>query len=262
MKPTCDLRNCAQAFLPLATGLSTVILLTSVTLVVASRLVRRLSRLQQHVNRIAEGDFETTVPMGVNDEVGMLGSAVTQMSAQLRNMWMTLQRQQGQKLLHQIAGGLAHQLRNGITGARMAVELHAKDCGQTDESLSVALRQLEQTESQIHRLLQVAAGRQDQDHKQAVGQCIDDIRSTLSSTAKHLSVDLNWQVADSLRDYEIADGRSLSSAISNLVLNALQEAKRVDVSMVRFQADQLRIDVIDNGNGPPRESPRRFLNPL
>jgi signal transduction histidine kinase len=259
-----DLRSSRlrAAILPLASGLSTVILLTSVTLVFASRLIRRLSRLQQQVNRIAEGDFETTVPIGVKDEVGMLGTAVSQMSAQLHNMWTTLQRQQGQKLLHQIAGGLAHQLRNSITGARMAVELHQKDCRQADDTLAVALGQLEQTEAQIRRLLQVAAGRQDEDHQQAVGQCIDDIRSTLSSTAKHLGVELNWQFDDQLRDDQIADGPSLSSAISNLVLNALQEAKRVNVSIARHQNNQLQIDVVDDGVGPPDQVADEIFEPF
>ncbi len=259
-----DLRSSRlrAAMLPLASGLSTVILLTSVTLVFASRLIRRLSRLHQQVNRIAAGDFETTVPIGVKDEVGMLGTAVSQMSAQLRQMWTTLQRQQGQKLLHQIAGGLAHQLRNSITGARMAVELHQKDCRQADDTLAVALGQLEQTEAQIRRLLQVAAGRQDEDHPQAVGLCIDDIRSTLSSTAKHLGVELNWQFDDQLRDDQISDGASLSSAISNLVLNALQEAKRVDVSIVRQQDNQLRIDVVDDGAGPPDQVAEAIFEPF
>ena len=75
-----------MASFPLLTGLSTIILLTSVTLLFASRLVRRLSTLQQCVGRISTGEFNAIVPTGPKDEVGQLGVAVTRMSRQLLKM--------------------------------------------------------------------------------------------------------------------------------------------------------------------------------
>jgi signal transduction histidine kinase len=250
------------ASLPLATGLSTVILLTSVTLLYASRLIRRLSRLQQQVNQIAEGKFETSVPIGVYDEVGMLGKAVVRMSDQLQQLWATLRRQQGQKLLHQVAGGLAHQLGNSITGARMAVELHEQACRDPGDTLSVALGQLEQTEGHIRRLLLVAAGQQEDDVPQSVGQCIEDVRRTLSATAKHLCVELNWQIDDRLYEFQVSDGASLNAAVTNLVLNAMQAADLVDVRISRDSDGRLRIDVIDDGEGPPDDVAAEIFEPF
>lgn len=254
------------AALPLATGLSTVLLLTSVTLLFASRLIRRLADLQSQVNRIAEGDFETSIPIGVNDEVGKLGSAVTRMSGQLQQMWATLQRQQGEKLLHQVAGGLAHQLRNSITGARMAMELHEKECHSSDDSLFVALGQIEQTEQQIRRLLQVAAGSQGEDQPQTIGQAIEDVRPTLESTAKHLGAELRWTCDAELLGEFVQDGPSLSAAISNLVLNSLQVARQVDVSVSRNnnadRTHRVRIDVFDNGPGPSKQVADEIFQPF
>jgi signal transduction histidine kinase len=250
------------ASLPLVTGLSTVILLTSATLLVASRLIRRLSRLQQQVDQIAEGEFETNIPIGIHDEVGLLGKAVMRMSQQLRRMWLTIQRQQGQKLLHQVASGLAHQLRNSITGARMAVELHEQRCQASDETLSVALAQLEQTEDHIRRLVHVAAGKQEQDVPQSVRDCLEDLRHTLSSTAKHLKVDLNWNIDDQLYDCIVADGPSLSSAVTNLVLNAMQAGHRIDVRISGHAEGRLRVDVIDDGEGPSEDVAAEIFEPF
>lgn len=178
-----------MASFPLLTGFSTIILLTSVTLLFASRLVRRLSTLQQCVGRISTGEFNAIVPTGPNDEVGRLGIAVTRMSRQLLKMQETLQRQQGEKLLHQVAGGLAHQLRNSTTGARMAIELHQQRCECADDSLGVALNQLEHTEAHVRRLLTVAAGREEQDSPELALGCLEDSMQTLMATAKHLRVD-------------------------------------------------------------------------
>lgn len=251
-----------EASLPLITGLSTIVLLTSVTLLVATRLIRRLTRLQVQVDRISEGEFDANIPVGTSDEVGMLGQAVVRMSQQLKQMWLTIQRQQGQKLLHQVASGMAHQLRNSITGARMAVELHGQACSQKDESLAVALDQLEQTEQHIRRLVHVASGKQEEDVAQSVGRCLDDLQPTLTSTAKHLHVDLSWQIEPSIRDHVVLDGPSLSSAVTNLVLNAMQAAKRVEVRIDGTGDGRMQVDVIDDGTGPPEDVADEIFEPF
>lgn len=218
-----------MASFPLLTGFSTIILLTSVTLLFASRLVRRLSILQQCVGRISTGEFNAIVPTGPTDEVGRLGVAVTRMSRQLLKMQQTLHRQQGEKLLHQVAGGLAHQLRNSTTGARMAIELHQQRCECADDSLDVALNQLEHTEAHVRRLLTVAAGREEQDSPELALGCLEDSMQTLMATAKHLRIDLEATLAQDLAGVVVSDGPSLQAAFSNLVLNAMYEGSRVSV---------------------------------
>ena len=219
-----------MASFPLLTGFSTIILLTSVTLLFASRLVRRLSTLQECVGRISTGEFNAIVPRGPDDEVGRLGSAVTRMSRQLLEMQETLQRQQGEKLLHQVAGGLAHQLRNSTTGARMAIELHQQRCEFADDSLGVALNQLEHTEAHVRRLLTVAAGREEQDTPEVALGCLEDSMQTLLATAKHLRVELDANIGSELAKVVVRDGPSLQAAFSNLVLNAMHEGSRVSVA--------------------------------
>ena len=256
------------AALPLVTGLSSVFLLTTVALFLVSRLIRRLTRLGQQVDKIAEGDFQTNVDAGVNDEVGLLGESVGRMSGQLNQMWQSLQRTQGEKLLHQIASGLAHQLRNSLTGARMAVELHSQKCDiESDETISVALSQLEQTEDSVRRLLLVAAGKQDADHPGSISVAIEDVRNSLSQTASHLKVEMDWDFSDLSPQHFVCDAPSLSAALSNLVLNAIQVARKVQVRATHNTdqlgiADQLRIVVTDDGPGPPTEIADELFEPF
>lgn len=261
-----------MASLPLLTGLSTVILLTSVTLWFAGRLVQRLSRLQQGVKAIAAGNFETEVPERGNDEVGQLGIAVTQMSRQLSQMRTRLQRQQGEKLLHQLAGGLAHQLRNSLTGARMAIELHGRQCDSQDNSLEIAVSQLEQTEDHVRRLLTVASGRQEDDQPQAVGDCLWEAMKTLTATAKHLKVQVDFQVESNLEPLVVRDGPSLHAAVNNLVLNAFHEGNHVTVSAALQRDEALTHDVetqrlaellvVDDGPGPPKQVANEIFEPF
>ena len=135
------------ALLPLVTGISTIFLLATLMTIMTGRLAVRLAKLQKGLEKVADGDFESLVADSSTDEVGRLGRSVDKMAAQLKQLWLEVNRQQSQKLLHQIAGGMAHQLRNTLTGARLALELHRQNCPSTDQQeVNVALRQLEDAE--------------------------------------------------------------------------------------------------------------------
>ena len=194
-KDRIDIFSRRAAMLPLVTGLSTIVLLSTLTIFSAGRLASRLSMLQRSVERVADGDFESTVADESIDELGLLGRAVDRMSAQLRKLWLEVNRQQGEKLLHQISAGMAHQLRNTLTGARLALELDQQNRSESaGDEVTVALRELETAEDYVRRLLLVGAGEQQQrDQPALIVHCLKDIRSSQAVIAKHLHVDLSWQ---------------------------------------------------------------------
>lgn len=269
---------------PLVTGLSTILLLGSVTLYFSGRLITRLQRLQREVEAIALGDFEGRLAEGPDDEIGRLGRSVESMARQLRQMWSALGKQQSQRLLHQIAGGLAHNLRNSLTGARMAIELHARDqvtrsnaagaaasatgADAPDEALRVAIAQIEQAEDYVRRLLLVSKGKQDVDRPATVGACVEDVRGSLDNSARHLGVALRWSVAESAAASRIADGPTLTAAMTNLIWNAIQAGQDVTVDVSAEPRNdvsglpRIRIDVADDGPGPPAEVAATLFEPL
>jgi signal transduction histidine kinase len=244
------------ALLPLVTGLSTIVILSSITLSLTTRLVRRISLLQSRVEAVAAGDFEVTVADEVADEIGRLGGAVDSMAGQLSELWKSVEREQGEKLLHQIAGGMAHQLRNSLTGARMAIELHATECradlGAEDEGLRVAVDQIETAEDYVRRLLMVASGKQDQDRPMSVGECTESIRKSLTPIAKHLNISFRCEIAEEIANANLEDGPSWIAAVTNLVQNAMQAGDKVQLQVEQGHRESVRVRVIDNGPGVPR----------
>jgi len=274
-----DIRLQAAAA-PLVTGLSTILLLSSVALYLASRLVVRLNRLQREVDTIAQGHFSSHLAAGPDDEIGRLGRAVETMAVQLQQMWDALGRQHGQRLLHQIAGGLAHNLRNSLTGARMAVELHAREHEQRgddnqaarapdDEGLRIAIEQLDQAEDYVRRLLLVSKGKQDVDRPATVIESLKGVIGSLDNSARHLGVNLSWSVARDAAGAIVADGPTLTSAVTNLVWNAIQAGKQVAVEVsiepvgpADDSRESIRIDVIDDGPGPSPDVAETLFEPL
>jgi signal transduction histidine kinase len=235
---------------PLATGISTILTLTSLSLLLTNGLIKRIRNLQSRVERVADGDFQPQDFKHVDDEIGGLGAAVDSMAAQLNQLWRQIHRQQGEKLLHQIAGGMAHQLRNSLTGARMAVELHARDCSAgDDEGIRVAINEIERSEDYVRRLLLAASGRQDQDRPTELRMCVDDIRSSLSPIAEHLHVDLRWDFDHEVGRRFVKDGPTWSAAATNLIQNAMQAGDQVSVALQLAEDGRSRLRVCDNGSG-------------
>lgn len=245
-----DAASHRAAMLPLVTGLSTVAAVSLLMFVLSSRLINRIRTLQNQVQQISQGDFESRLRTGDQDELGRLASSINQMAGQLQQLWLQVNRQQSAKLLHQIAGGMAHQLRNTLTGARMAMELHLDGChGESTDEVRMAIRQLEIAEDYVNRLLTIGQGVQHADRPQGVRECLEDIRSTHASIAMHLRVHVDWDLASIDGDSQVRDGVLFSAAISNLVLNAMQAGDRVGVSATMVDNGTCRVQVRDNGGG-------------
>lgn len=250
------------AALPLLTGISTIVLLSIVMAMSIRRLAKRLIRLQQNVQLVSEGNFDIAVGDDSVDEVGQLGAAVDSMSGQLTKLWNEVNRQQGAKLLHQIAGGMAHQLRNTLTGSRMAIELHHRHCPADDkDDVEVAISQMEVAEDYVHRLLMLGSGKQQETTPASVRQCLQDVRRSHVPIAKHLRVDLLWDDSGIDEQAMVADGSNFSAAIANLILNALQTSTSVQV-IALLKDESVLVDVIDNGPGVDQSIADELFEPF
>src|SRR5439155_884108 len=94
-------------------GLASLVLAVAV----AQRLSRRFRELERRTRVIAAGDFSPLPLPRRNDELRDLARSVNEMAQQLAQYQETVKRTERLRLLGQVSGGLAHQLRNGVTGA-------------------------------------------------------------------------------------------------------------------------------------------------
>jgi len=166
------------------------------------------------------------------------------MAYQLSQLWDRVNRQQSEKLLHQIAGGMAHQLRNTLTGSRMAMELHRRNCKSDDsEEVCVVIRQLEIAEEYVQGLLKVGAGQRQEFQPASVVQCLSDLESSQRSVATRLPVELLMRIDSHLETWYVADGPTFTSAIANLVMDPMQMAQQVLVVAKLIDASCCEITV-------------------
>lgn len=251
---------------PLAIGGVTLLVMLLLSAALAQRLSRRFQTIQQLFARLADGKFDHAPATAPRDEVYELTLSANQLSDQLATMRDQISRTERLRLLAQLASGLAHQLRNAVTGAKMAIQLHQRRCREqvNDESLSVALRQLAITEEQIKGLLTL--GRRDE-YCASGGRLetvLDEIEMLLQPICEHARVTLQCNRTAGDKEIQFENVNTIKAALLNLVLNGMEAAGPDGVVSIDTETsgDCLRIQVADNGPGPPAEVESTLFDPF
>lgn len=247
---------------PLAIGLTTLGLMAATTSWIARRISVRIRQVQRQVARIAAGEFEGFDPGPGSDEIRELAQSVNRMCDQLKRMQQTIRQSERTRLLAQLAAGLAHQLRNSLTGARMSIQLHAKRFPPRagDETLNVALRQLTMTEGQVKNLLSLGRIGRQQHAPCEVGRLLEEITQLINPSCHHAQVELRLRPVV-VPSYVMGDESGLRAAVLNLSMNAIDAAgPGGEVELAAFADDgEITIGVGDTGPGPPPEIAETLL---
>ncbi len=242
------------AMAPLTLGVASLGLMILITSWIAHRISVRMRRVGEQVALIAEGRFQELEPGSERDEVDDLSRSINRMCAELREMKRTIQRSERTRLLAQLAAGLAHQMRNSLTGARMSVQLHARrfPAPSGDRSLDVALRQLAMTEEQVKGLLSLGRVESRPPAACDLTRLVREIALLVDPACEHAKVALDVR-GDGGPLEVIAEESGLRAAALNLTLNAIEAAGtggRVWLEAVG-DGDAVTIEVGDTGPGPP-----------
>lgn len=259
-------RSRRDAALPsLWAGGLALVLTFAVSIWLAERFGRRLRQLQERVAGIAAGDFREIPPGSRDDEIQDLVTSVNRMAGQLQRMQETIRQSERTRLLAQLAGGLAHQLRNAATGARMALQLHTRRCpDKTEQSLDVALRQLSLMETQIKGLLSLGRS----EHRPRVpcdlAELLPEIELLLAPQCQHAGVRLELALEAGRAPGVVVEVEALRAAVLNLVLNAMEAAGRGGrvVLSARHERSQAIVEIADTGEGPADDVAANLFEPF
>ena len=270
-------RATIQAFvLPLVTGLCSSIAVALVATFVASRIGRRIERLEKHVQRIADGSFETVTPEGPMDAIHALTVSVNSMSQQLLRSNSQIAQNERSRLINLIASGLAHELRNRLTGARLAIQTCDPE-PKRQEALGIAQKQLLLAEETLQRLLTLKGGTPNATTpSMMISQIVAAVLELTQPIADHQRVSFRVESLTSHahaipafnNDTSVKDGNALVGALINLVLNAFEAAGPGGIVELHTRIVQdreatfLEWLIRDNGPGPSTEIEKSMFEPF
>jgi len=251
---------------PLVVGGIALIAVVLIAASLASRLSRPIALLQKQVGKIAEGDFQPLPLPERDDELRDLAKSVNSLAQQLTTLTQVMKRAERLTLLGQLSGGLAHHLRNDITGVRLAIQLHQRSCGTSDrESLDVALRQLALSEEYLQRLLAIGQPRDPERNSCDLKVIAADLVVLHRPTFHHRKVDLQAELGEQNIPLS-ADAKQLSQLLLNLLLNGIEAAGpggwvRMETG-IRAEQRQAFVRMLDSGPGPSAEIEGKLFEPF
>ncbi len=238
------------------------------------------------MGRLAQGNFQPVPLPTRDDELRDLVGSVNLMAGQLDELQRVIKRTERLTLLGQLSGGLAHHLRNDVTGARIAVQLHQRHCREIDqESLAVALRQLTITEEHLKRFLVAGQPQPLRPVACDLRQVFAELRPLVEPACGHRKVDLqiNYRPGDSnspavRTDVQTqavqtaaappaplwADPEQLRHLLLNLTLNGIEAAGPGGWVAIDWFGDEQgwHVHVRDSGAGPPADLLERLFEPF
>lgn len=246
----------------------------ALTILVAQRFGRRIQEMERRTRLIAAGDFSPMPLPARNDELRDLGLSVNEMAQRLAQFQEAVKRTERLRLLGQVSGGLAHQLRNGVTGARLAVQLHLREANAhgNGEALDVALRQLALVEMHLKRFLDLGRSGESRREPCRPAPLLTETITLLRPQCQHAGIDLSLALPDLMSREPILQGDA--DQLRHLFLNVLQNATeaagpggwvRVRMELADGQLPghrMLVIEVEDSGPGPGAEVAERLFEPF
>ncbi|MDA7977635.1 MAG: HAMP domain-containing histidine kinase [Pirellulales bacterium] len=258
---------------PLLVAAVAMVLVIAISLGVALRVTRPLVRLQRQVECISNGQFhEMPIPQR-DDEVADLSRAVNRMAETLTQYEQEVRRHEQLRTLGQLGGGIAHQLRNAVTGCKLALDLHARKYldQSDDESLGVARRQLVLMENYLQRFLALGKASSPRQETINLNSLVQSAVSLIRPTAEHLGVNLRRET--SAYDLEVyGDREAIEQALVNVLLNGVEAAATPGHSVVgqspsvnialKSESDLARLTVSDNGPGPQAAVQETMFEPF
>jgi signal transduction histidine kinase len=240
-----------------AGGLAAVLLSAFFT----QRMTARILELQRRTRQIAGGDFSPMPVRGSQDELRDLSQSINEMAQQLARYQETSRATERLRLLGQVSGGLAHQLRNGVAGVRLALQVHARETP-ADESIGVALRQLALVEIYLRRFLDLGRTLEMKPEKIDLAELLRETVELLRPQCRHAGIELRHESCPAAEI--VADVGQIRQVIFNVVSNAIEAAGPGGVVEVALHTDNDHrvLEVFDSGPGVAPAVQSRLFEPF
>lgn len=176
------------------------------------------------------------------------------------------------EFLGQLAGGLAHEIKNPLSTMKLTLQLLEEDFSKEQSALAmrsrrkieVLLREVAHLDAIVQEFLALARGHDVQFQRTNLADLIRGLREFLAADAERRHINLQVAIEGEL-DGLMLDGMKIRQALLNLVINAFEavDAKGGGDVIIRAkrQGDAAVIEVLDTGCGIPASNLERMFRP-
>jgi two-component system sensor histidine kinase RstB len=226
-------------------------------------LGNRLRSLERVSSQLAAGNLKARVSEQKKDFIGKLASAFNHMAEQIQRLLRTQQ-----EMIHAVS----HELRTPVARIRFGLQM-IEDLSEDQAPHQQLVRQvqgidkdIDELDTLIDEILTYARLGQEKLQLQFVEQevigLLDDVVSGFQRVNPNMKLELRVSNPGNFSTEADLEGRYFQRAIQNLVGNAVRYARSSILITCHLEADNLRVDVEDDGPGIPEEDWQRVFMPF
>ncbi|NLT66070.1 MAG: HAMP domain-containing protein [Acidobacteria bacterium] len=265
----------------LVAGIGVLVVLV-ITYFITRSMILPLEEMVKASNRIAAGDFDHSVAIQSNDEIGILADSFNKMSASIKTMKLELeewgrtleekvnkrteelvavqtQMAQSEKLasIGRLAAGVAHEINNPLGGILTFSMLALEECDDDHPlkpSLEVIVKQTLRCRETVKGLLDFA-------RQSSATPSITEVNTVVDKTLLLLENQTMFQNIRTVRKFDqnlpnvLIDAGQLQQVVMNIVINAVDAMEESGTLTIETcdapQTQEILIRISDTGKGIP-----------
>jgi two-component system NtrC family sensor kinase len=278
----------------IASTVITLLLMAAAINMLLTRLVKKpVGLLIETMARVEKGDLNVGINIGTQDELGQLAQSFSSMVRKLSQAQRDLEKQQQQQMLQvkhlaslgELAASVAHEVKNPLTGIKLAIQILAKEPGlaashrETIEEITGSIERLDKTMADLLSYSRIRPPDMKAVHLHEVMEtAFSSIKEECQIARVHVEKNFDPTLPPLL-----LDPRQMERVFLNLFLNALQampqggtlaiQTKRHDSGYhlqegfpLPDQASReegwVEVTVVDTGQGIPPETLGDIFRPF
>lgn len=247
-----------KRFITLA-GIGAVFLALGFTFILSRRLSKPLLEMEKATRKIATGDLNTRVPIGSNDEIGSLATAVNDLAVELHRY---------RSNRREFLANISHELQTPITYLEGYANALKNNLYQSEDEKLDYLQIIQMEAGRMSSLVRdlfelakmeegkVALVIEEVDLVEVVENVL--LKTRMKAQAKGIQLEFS-------QPYDLpsinADGLRMEQILMNLIENAIRytENGQVTIQLLTSISDTIQVRVEDTGIGiPPKDIPYLF----
>lgn len=261
---------------------STIIIIVFLSVAIAILMIRfvrkPLKSLADNMSRVEQGDLSVRMKPRRMDEIGMLmvnfDSMVDKLDRAKKELeqihFEQMERADRLASMGEMAAGLAHEIKNPLTGIAAAMSIINDDFEQRDprrEIINEVLEQIKRLDKTVNDLLFFGRPAPPEPTYADVNEIL---RKTLWFAAQHRggkNIDKQLELKEGLPPLYV-DPKQIQQVFLNLTLNAVQAMPAGGILTIRtdrINRDDgiwIRVGIADNGPGIPKQILEKIFTPF
>lgn len=245
------------------------LIILAITFRIDRFLIRPFRELLKGSELFSKGNLDYRIPENMTGEFSVLAKSFNKMAEELSIHIDRLRKAERSQMMAEVAAGLAHEIKNPLTGIKGTLEVFSKDIDLSEEDKAV----FEETLFQIKKLDVLAKSFLEYARPpspQCVKACINEVINTaISFLIRHNlhknieNVNIVRELDESLPDISI-DPIQMQQVFLNLAINALDAMPEGGTLIFKTSHNDkyVMVDVSDTGQGLDEEVKDKIFQPF